>query len=286
MKNFSLTLVASLFCVFSYSQQKDETTKSIPVPIVYSGVTGRLDEYREPAGTVNEVVKSEKIGYHPKDDWVVNENPNPADKLDSPDAALQLDYPPAAPPTRALTSNWNGMGYTGVNPADPSVDVGPNHVVQMINGGSGSYIQVYNKTGTPQGGQVYFDNFMGMAGGAGDPIVLYDERADRWFLSEFSASGNNLHIAISQTADPGGSYYTYVFNSPGGFPDYPKYSIWENEYIMTANVNTPDVFAFNRTDLLAGTATPAQMFNQSNFGTIGFQASTPVSMNGTALPPG
>ena len=132
---------------------------------------------------------------------------------------------------------------------------------------------------------VYFDNFMSMAGGAGDPIVLYDERADRWFLSEFSQSGNNLHIAISTTADPTGSYYTYSFNSPGGFPDYPKYSIWENEYVMTANVNTPDIFAMNRADMLAGVATTAQQFSQANFGTIGFQASTPVSLNGTTLPP-
>jgi PKD repeat protein len=285
MKSLSLTLVASLLCVISYAQQKDESTKVSAVHLLEYGVTGRLDEYRAPAGTINEVVKAEKLGYHPKDDWVVNENPNPADKLDSPDAAHQLDYPAPAAPGKALTSNWDGIGYTGVNPADPSVDVGPNHVVQMINGASGSRIQVYNKTGTTIGAEVYFDNFMGMAGGAGDPIVMYDERADRWFLSEFSSTGNNLHIAISQTADPGGTYYTYVYNSPGGFPDYPKYSIWENEYVMTANVNTPDIFAFNRTDLLAGTGTAAQMFSQNNYGTIGFQASTPVSMNGTTVPP-
>ncbi|MDG1428415.1 MAG: PKD domain-containing protein [Crocinitomicaceae bacterium] len=287
MKNLSLTVVLLFMSVISFAQQKDESVNTVPVPIIYSGTTGRLDQYVAPAGTVNEITKTDNLqpGYIPKQDWVRNENPNPADLMDSPDAAHQKDYPPAAPPTKALINNWDGIGFTGVNPADPSVDVGPNHVVQMINGSSGARIQVYNKTGTAIGAEVYFDNFMGMPGGSGDPIVMYDERADRWFLSEFSQSGNNLHIAISQTADPGGAYYTYIFNSPGGFPDYPKYSIWENEYVMTANVNVPDVYAFNRADLLTGTATPAQMFNQTNFGTIGFQASTPVSMNGTTLPP-
>ncbi|MCJ8292312.1 MAG: PKD domain-containing protein [Flavobacteriales bacterium] len=285
MKKLSLTLALLSVGIFSYAQQKADASHSTPVPVTFHGVTGRLDQFVEAPGTVNEITKTEKIGYHPKNDWGGNQFTNPNALPNGDDPVWQQDYAPPAPPTKILGVGWNGMAYTGVNPADPSVDVGPNHVVQMINGGSGSYIQVYSKTGTPIGSQVYFDNFMSLPGGAGDPIVMYDERANRWFLSEFSQTGNNLHIAISTTPDPGGTYYTYSFNSPGGFPDYPKYSIWENEYVMTANVGTPDIFAFNRTVMLTGAATTAQMFSQSNFGTIGFQASTPVSMNGTATPP-
>ncbi len=285
MKKLSLTLVLLFVGMFSYAQQKTDASHSTPIPVTFHGITGRLDQFVEAPGTVNEITKTEKIGYHPKNDWGGNQFTNPNALPNGNDPVWQQDNVPAAPPTKALGVGWNGMAYTGVNPADPSVDVGPNHVVQMINGGSGSYIQVYSKTGLAIGSQVYFDNFMSLPGGAGDPIVMYDERADRWFLSEFSASGNNLHIAISTTADPGGTYYTYSFNSPGGFPDYPKYSIWDNEYVMTANVGTPDIFAFNRTVMLTGAATTAQMFSQNNFGTIGFQASTPVSMNGTVTPP-
>ena len=288
MKKLLFSVAAVLIATTINAQNKQ--TQSIPlqstlVPINFHGVTGNLSDYVEPQGTINEITKTEKLGVHVKGDWKLHQNVNPNALPNGMDPALQQDYAAPALPTKALTQNWDGMGYTGVNPADPSVDVGPNHVVQMINGSSGSYIQVWNKTGTSLMAPVYFDNFMSMAGGAGDPIVLYDERADRWFLSEFSQSGNNLHIAISTTADPTGSYYTYTFNSPGGFPDYPKYSIWENEYVMTANVNTPDIFAMNRADMLAGVATTAQQFSQANFGTIGFQASTPVSLNGTTLPP-
>ncbi|MDG1333775.1 MAG: PKD domain-containing protein [Crocinitomicaceae bacterium] len=285
MKKLSLALAFLFMGLISYAQQKADAVHATSVPVIYHGVTGRLDQFVDSAGTINEITKTEKIGYHPKNDWIGNQFTNANALPNGDDPVWQQSYSPPAPPTKALGVGWNGMGYTGVNPADPSVDVGPNHVVQMINGGSGSYIQVYSKTGVAQGGQVYFDNFMSLPGGAGDPIVMYDERADRWFLSEFSAAGNNLHIAISTTADPGGTYNTYSFNSPGGFPDYPKYSIWENEYVMTANVNTPDIFAFNRADMLAGVATTAQQFSQANFGTIGFQASTPVSMNGTVTPP-
>ncbi len=292
MKKLSLLVIGAL-AAFSVNAQKIKKTKdpnkegirAQEVPVTFHGVTGKLIDYVEPPGTVNEVVKHPKIGYHPKDDWILNETINPNALPQGEDPALQKHYADPAPPTKALGSNWDAISNFNVSPADPTVDVGPNHVVHMTNGPSGAYIQVYSKTGTPIGSQVYFDNFMNMPGGLGDPIVLYDERADRWFLSEFSSSGNNLHIAISQTADPTGAYYTYSFNSTGGFPDYPKYSIWENEYVMTANVGTPDIWVLNRADMLAGNATTAQKFSQSNYGTIGFQASTPVSMLGTTLPP-
>lgn len=285
MKRQSLLLLTLLFATIGLAQQKDETIYSQSIPVTFHGETGRLDQFQESPGTINEITKEEKIGYHPKNDWILNPTVNPNALPQGPDPALQQDYAPPAPPTKAATQDWAGIGYTNVNPADPSVDVGPNHVVQMINGSSGAYIRIYTKTGTVLVSQTYFDNFMGMPGGAGDPIVLYDERANRWLLSEFSASGNNMHVAISTTPDPGGTYYTYSFNAPT-FPDYPKYSIWENEYVITTNETQSTIYALNRTNLLAGTATPAQRFTMTNFGTIGFQAATPVSMNGTAVPPG
>lgn len=287
MKKVSLFIVGITVAFGVQAQvskgQKNESIKAVEIPVTFHGVTGNLRDYVEPPGTVNEITKTEKFGYHVKP-WVHNESVNPNALPDGEDPALQKHY--VAPSTeKTLNQNWAAMGYTSVSPADPSVDVGPNHVVQMINGSSGAYIRVYSKTGTPLSTQVYFDNFMGMPGGAGDPIVLYDERANRWVLTEFSNTGNNMHVAISTTPDPTGSYYTYTFNSPSGFPDYPKYSIWDDEYIITANVGSNDIYALNRTNLLAGTATPAQMFTQSNYGTIGFQAATPVSLNGTTLPP-
>lgn len=279
----TLLLFAGIFSLFCGISQKNETIHAQTIPVVFHGITQKLSDFVEPKNAVNEITKQEKIGYHQKKDWGLNPSVNPNALPKGEDPAWQKENP-SPNLNKALTLSWDGIGYSNVNPADPTVDVGPNHVVQMINGPSGAYIQVFNKTGTALTTPVYFDNFMSMPGGAGDPIVLYDERADRWLLSEFSSSGNNMHVAISTTSDPTGTYYTYSFNAPA-FPDYPKYSIWENEYIITANVNTADIYALNRTNLLAGIATPAQSFLMSNFGTIGFQAATPVSLNGTVVPP-
>ena len=265
-----------------YAQKSEIIRADMTIPVEYHGETEALLNFVEDPKAKNEQTKFEKIGYHPKQDWVLNPSVNPNALPNGWDKAHQKNY--ANGTQKALTQNWEGMGNTGVSPADPSVDVGPGHVVQMINGGSGSYIQVYNKTGGTIGGQVYFDNFMGMPGGAGDPIVLYDERADRWLLSEFSQTGNNMHVAISTTPDPTGTYHTYSFNAPS-FPDYPKYSIWNDAYIITTNENQSSIYALNRTDLLAGTASAAQRFTMTNFGTIGFQAATPVSLNGTTNAP-
>ena len=42
-------------------------------------------------------------------------------------------------------------------------------MVQMIDGGSGSCFQVFDKNGSSLGAAVYLDNFVGSVGGAGDP---------------------------------------------------------------------------------------------------------------------
>ena len=52
--------------------------------------------------------------------------------------------------------------------------------------------------------------------GTGRPTVLYDSFANRWLLAAFDFSSNPGHqcIAISQSADPTGSYYVYDFVMP------------------------------------------------------------------------
>jgi PKD repeat protein len=253
------------------------------IPMTYHGKTVPLRDFVADPNFPNEITKTEKLGYHAKKHWKLNDNINPNALPQGLDPALQSDYAREAG-ERDLTINYNGMGYTNVNPADPSLDVGPNHVIQMINGSSGAYFRVYDKDGTPLIVQTYLDNYFGFPGGAGDPIVVYDAPADRWLMSEFISGGNQLSVAVSETPDPLGAWNVYSFNTPN-FPDYPKYSIWNNAYIVTTNENTSAVYALNRTAMLAGNAATAQRFTMNNFGTIGFQAAAPVNLDGTTLPP-
>lgn len=255
------------------------------IQVEYLGETVALRDFVADPNFPNETTKENKIGYHPKKRWALYPEVNPNALPKGMDPALQTEYPHPAADDRGLTLSFNGMGNTNVSPADPSIDVGPNHVIQMINGGSGAYFKIWNKAGTQVLAQTYFDTYFNQPGGAGDPIVMYDELANRWFMSEFTASGNQFSIAVSSTADPLGTWYKYTFTAPQ-FPDYPKYSIWNNAYIITSNENSPAVYAINRTTMLAGGAsTTAQRFTLNSFGTIGFQAATPVSLNGTTLPP-
>jgi subtilisin-like proprotein convertase family protein len=192
---------------------------------------------------------------------------------------------------RALDLSINGMGNTGVNPADPCLEVGPNHVIQMINGASGAYFQIFNKTGASLGPQTYLDNFINGIGGIasysglGDPIVLYDALADRWLMSEFSSSGNRMVMCVSTTADPLGTWYTYSFTAPS-FPDYPKYAVWNTAYIITSNEGTGcPIYALDRTKMLSGLAATSQRFTTPDYPTIGFQATTPITFEGGTAPP-
>ena len=284
MKRLNL-LAIGLFVSSSLFAQKDNILRNpTEIPVTFHGETVPLRDYVEDPNAVNEITKTFKEGYHPKDDWILNEAVNPLAKPNGNDPAWQQSYAKSAVSNKSLVFSFEGIGFTNVSPADPCVDVGPNHVIQMINGGSGAYFKVYSKTGQVLANATYLDNFTGFPGGSGDPIVLYDELANRWLMSEFASSGNRLMVAISTSPDPLGSWYTYTYNATN-FPDYPKYSIWNNAYIVTTNENSSAVYALNRTQMLSGTSGTAQRFTVPSFGTIGFQAATPVSLNGTTVPP-
>jgi hypothetical protein len=148
-------------------------------------------------------------------------------------------------------ANWAGQTASGFRPYDPSGAVGPNHYVQMINS---TTFKVYDKVS----GAVLLTGTLGnlwtpATANNGDPIVLYDKAADRWFLAQFgSSTDNKIYIAVSTTNNPLGSYYTYTYVSPQ-FPDYLKFCVWQDGYYMTSNQTTQKVFAFERTAMLAGT---------------------------------
>jgi len=159
-------------------------------------------------------------------------------------SALTVSAPIANFEGLSNVDNFNLLGFR-VNPPDPVGDVGPNHYVEMVN----LAYAVYDKQGNLLLGPLtlgsIWDNFpiTDCADNAGDPIVVYDQFADRWLLSQFTAIGPQYWncIAISQTGDPTGAYYRYAFitqpdpDLPGGtfFPDYPKYGVWKDSYILT-----------------------------------------------------
>jgi VCBS repeat-containing protein len=202
-----------------------------------------------------------------------------------PDPLLQNPHATRAP-TLTLDVNIAGIGFTGSVPPDTVGDVGPNHFVQAVNS---SVVQIYNKAGSLVSGPTNLES-LAPAGdacqsGSGDPIVLYDELADRWFLQEFT-SGGRLCIYISQTPDPTGAYFFYGFNPPS-FPDYPHYGVWPTGYYAGTNEGGANVtsYAFDRARMLVGA--PATMQRLASIPEVpgyGFQTLTPVDHDGAAPP--
>src|SRR5438477_4987924 len=124
----------------------------------------------------------------------------------------------------------------GCSPPDPNGAVGPNHVVTMSN----LHFQIFNKSGTSLFGPAANNTlWSGFGGGcqtrnAGDPVVLYDQLADRWLLSQFTSAAPYLEcVAISTTGDPTGTYYRYAISTGNNFPDYPKAGIAPNAYFFS-----------------------------------------------------
>ncbi|HEX7222845.1 MAG TPA: hypothetical protein VF231_06320, partial [Candidatus Limnocylindrales bacterium] len=182
--------------------------------------------------------------------------------------------------------NFDVFGFR-VNPPDPVGDVGPNHYVEMIN----LVFGVYSKTGTLLLGPVdtgtLWDDFPieDCTDPSGDPIVVYDQFADRWLLSQFTTRGLDDPelpfyncVAVSQTGDPTGAYYRYAFitqedTKDGGyfFPDYPKYGVWKDSYVLTTrdfglvDAYGISVYALDRNKMLNGEpARAVQFFLDSN----------------------
>lgn len=169
-------------------------------------------------------------------------------------------------PTTSFEGTYNIDGYI---PPDTVGAIGPSNYVQAVN----VRVQVFNRfTGAAQTTANPISTLFSSIGGLcastddGDPIVLYDQYADRWLIAQFANASSStgpyyMSIAVSKTSDPTGAYYAYCFQTPGNvFPDYPKISVWPDGYYMSVNqfdltANTyagAGVYAFDRAKMLAG----------------------------------
>ena len=182
---------------------------------------------------------------------------------------------------------FQGLG-TNLSPPDPSLDADSNVVIEATNSGGGGVYRIFNKaTGATIVSSVTMQSLGGSAG-LGDPIVLYYKPARRWFLTEFSSSGNKLLIHVSQTSNPQGAYYTYSFTCTS-FPDYPKYGFCDASDAFIASTNQggpPTVYAMKISTMLTGATSP---FIKATIGYslngFGFQSITPVDLEGDIAAP-
>lgn len=232
--------------------------------------------------------------------------PPPGRNLSRLDPVRQSTRPfVVAMPTATTSFDGVGGGFSGPAggfsvdsmPPDTQGDVGPNHYVHIVNAG----FAVFNKSGTAVYGPVLTKTLWSGFGGVcettdeGDGIVLYDQLADRWFITQFAfnLSGSSQAppfmqcIAVSTSPDPTGSYNRYAFQYTD-FPDYGKFGVWPDAYYATFNAfDTSNAYtgtlvcAYDRARMLSGAAATQQCINLgTSFGGL-----LPTDFDGNRLPP-
>ena len=216
-------------------------------------------------------------------------------------AAKSVGLPSALADPKASVVGTPVDPQARVAPPDTTGDVGPNHYVQWVNlrysiytltRGANNEITNFNLvSGFPKQGNVVWQGFGGrcQTDNDGDPIVQYDQLADRWVLTQFAVSGTPFTqcVAVSTGPDPTGTYFRYAFSYNRSFNDYPKMGVWPDAYYITYNMfrngasftgNT--VCAFERDKMLIGAVA-----RQACVNTTAGHSLEPADLEGTTLPP-
>lgn len=149
-----------------------------------------------------------------------------------------------------------------VIPPDPTLAVGPNHVVVLTNNGIG--IRIYDKQGNLL--KSLNSNSWWSAvwpSQSGDPQILYDHFSNRWVMvfmqvDDVALTAGNL-IAYSDDDDPLGTWYMYRLDTKthGTTPsntwgDYPQIGFDEQAiYIMTRSFSFGGGFNYTKIRIIS-----------------------------------
>ena len=219
-------------------------------------------------------------------------------------ALVQHGAPRNAMPSPIV--NFEGVGnVSGASPPDTEGDIGPNHYMQWVN----LAFRIYNRNGTPAsnitpGYQLFTGQSVcgSPSGNGGDPIVLYDQFANRWIAAQLAyptyPNGPFYQcVAYSSTSDPTGTWcaYQYVAHATN-LNDYPKFGVWptQHSYMITVNqFHEPGdawagvgVFALERDALMSGCGSARMLYKDMlpvdpNL----WGGMLPADLDGSALPP-
>lgn len=153
------------------------------------------------------------------------------------------------PRTTAPRQTWPAIGQTGWTPPDPTLAVGPTHVVTTVNQSIGFYTR---------DGELEYSNYLNVNGNPGffepvgaddftfDPKCFYDHYADRFVvlaLEVYTAVEEAyVTIAVSDDSNPHGTWYKYrtdaviAVGSTTYWWDYPGFGYDEDAYYVTSNL--------------------------------------------------
>jgi hypothetical protein len=184
--------------------------------------------------------------------------------------------------TSTLLHNFNGVSSLDsavtnygaeFEPPDQGLCAGNGFVLEPVN----SAYRVYRPDGSTVVGPFNVNDIFNVGGAefTSDPRCHFDAATQRWFVTILflndSFTASTLDIAVSKTADPTKMWNEYQVNTThkGGngcpcFGDQPTLGIDANNLYVTTNefsivgpqFNGAQIYAFAKTDLVAGSSAP------------------------------
>ncbi|MFT4697208.1 MAG: chitodextrinase [Flavobacteriaceae bacterium] len=267
-----LILLLSLFTFSGFAQKNVKTkanyTGTVSSVEYVSSLQSRPGDLRAPDNTPREAKDKRSIGQYigagqdpqTQDDYFVRNKHEMEQSVRMTPPSLVFD-------TYSSTSQ----------PTDPSLAVGPNHVMVVFNTG----FMIYDKSGNILLGETSPNPAIFPAGGCCDLTAAYDNAADRWVLTFL---GSGAQVAVSDGPNPLTAGW-FIYNI-SAINDYQKLSIWSDGYYMTDNTSSSNrVWALERDEMLAGNA-GAQIlgFDLPGIATSGFYSPQAFSVTDGNMP--
>jgi len=166
---------------------------------------------------------------------------------------------------------------TSISPPDPQIAAGPNHLVEFVNVSG----RITDKSGVATVPDFTLKSFFGVpaVNFVSDPKILYDDMSDRFFASFLSINPGGdgfLHVAVSQSDNPTGTWNLYVVGPfAGQIPDYPAIGVSDDKLTISYNLFASSSFSYDgeqtlvmqKSDLVTGVAADTFFFavNASRF---------------------
>ena len=203
-----------------------------------------------------------------------------------------------------LAQNWSiGTNFTGSNigqsgfiPPDTMGAVGPNHIVELING----RYAAYDRTGAFQEGSS-LDQFWVNAGvnPAGnfsfDPRIVYDQHSERWFATAVDNAGgaNNYLVGVSNSSDPTAGWNAFQIDSDfnnSDWADFPMLGLNRDNVVISANMfplgggsSNVGFIVMDKNDLMSGTLN-VTTFEDISSGDTGFSVQPVFDLDNNSGP--
>ena len=213
-----------------------------------------------------------------------------------PPANLQAPIGPLVP----IGQSFDGIDFNtstcGCLPPDTNADVGNGFVVETVN----FDVAVWDTSGN-----LKLEEPLATLFGTstfGDPYVVFDDLANRWYINAFTGDLSGLLLAVSNDANPLDGFVTFTLSNVGGFPDYAKSGFNKDAVFISfndfgSNGGFARIASIDKTALLGGTLTfflstpknqframpPARMHGDTTGGTEWFVSTDGTDSGGTTM---